>query len=201
MRNASARTAAVTLACLAVVVGVGFAVQAAILGRAEKNPTLVARTVAGLLHFHVSRATMIVNGKHLSTVCTERWHGAEPIATVVVAGGPKLVEIGNHLVTTSKLAVDEFELAGCPRPLRKWLATQLNRGATLDIAPTRQDGKPVLGVGIPGSELGLKLFVTRSGLFPVALSIHGGGVWGASELSYGAAPALATPRPARSGKP
>jgi hypothetical protein len=200
VKHGVARTAVAALASLAAVVAVGFGIQAASLGREDHDPVLVAQTVARLLPYHISRARMIVNGEHLSTVCTERWHDQRRVVTVAVSDGPTLVEVGNNLVQTSKLAVDEFELAGCPRPLRKWLATQLNRGAPLQIRATRHDGKAVLGIAVTGSKLGLKVFVTRSSRFPVALSIHGGGISGSSEVRYGTATAPPSTQTARSGR-
>lgn len=192
--RAAARTLGAALALLVLVVGVGFAVQVAGLGRGAHNSMLLARTERALLPYRNSHASIVLAGKHLQSSCSARYQGHRRVTTVSIAGGPRLLEIGNNLVKTDKLAVDEFELAGCPRALRKWIATELKRGSPVLVSKARRAGKPVYAMRVAGSKLGLELFVTRGGFFPVALAIEGGGLSGTSEVHYGSKPAAGTGR-------
>jgi hypothetical protein len=186
VRRGRLTTLLVASGTIAVIVGAGFAVQAGGLGRPSSNPLLVARTLAKLLPYTISRTSMRINGRALTAVCTEHWQERRRIQEVTLDPGPTLVEIGNRLLVQGRLAHGEFELAGCARPLRKWLTSQLNHGRSVQVVATRFDDQPVLGIRFPAAPLKLEVFISREGLFPVALSLHGRGVWGMSKLAYGA---------------
>jgi hypothetical protein len=193
MRYGRVITVAVTACTLALVVGVGFGVQAAGLGRVSQKPLLVSRVLAKLLPYTVSRMRMTVDGTQLSGMCTERWEGRRRFQMVDLSNGSTLVEVANKLVQKSKVAQGEFDLAGCPRPLRKWLTEQLNDGQAIDITKTHFDRHDVLEIRFPHAKLGLDLFVSRVGLFPLALVLHGNRVSGASVMTYGVSAPLPAP--------
>jgi hypothetical protein len=175
----------VAAASLAVIVGTGFGVQAAVLGRPGRAPLLVIGVVSRLVAYRVSQAALTVDGKRLRAVCTQRWAGDERQAAVRIADGPVIVEVGTKLVNPSPLKDDEFELSGCPRALSRWLATQLNKGAPFEVKPTRFEGRRVYAIRFPSSPLKLKLYIPRRGGLPLALSVSGGGIRGTSRLRYG----------------
>ncbi len=187
MRRALPRTISVALATLAAIGVVAFGLQAAALGRQGSNAMLVVRVVGRLDDYHSSRAAISIAGRHLHSVCLQSWTHRRHDATVTIVGGPTLRELGNNLVSTGKLAVAEFELAGCPRPLERFLASQLNRGSPIVVKPTRRAGKPVELVQFVGAHPKLELFVTRQGGFPVALSFNGGVLRGTSDIRFGLA--------------
>jgi len=172
-------------ATLAVVLGVGFAVQAAALGRPGAKPMLVVRVVAQLVNYHDSRATMTVGRSRLSAVCRQTWIHHQREVTIGFGDGRTLIDNGTTLVPTGQLEIDEFELAGCPRPLTEWLASQINRGAPLDVNATRVFGKRVYRLRFPTARPELELYVSRRGALPVALRIASGAIRGMSELRYG----------------
>ncbi len=79
---------------------------------------LLGRTERALLPYRDSHASIVLAGRHMQSSCSARYRDHQRVTTVSFAGGTRLFEIGNKLVKTDKLSVDEFELAGCPRPLR-----------------------------------------------------------------------------------
>lgn len=188
MRWAGLRTLAAVFVTLAAVVGGGFALQVAVLGRPSSTSLLVARVAFKLVQYHRSRSTITINGKHLSAVCTQQWQGRHRVAVVRLDNGQILREIGNKLSQAGSLAIDEFDLAGCPRPLIKWLGDQLDTGKSIDVRPLRIDGKPVYAVSFPSSEPKLSLVVTRPGGLPTMLSITGGDIRATARVSYGTRP-------------
>jgi hypothetical protein len=181
------RTAAVTAASLGAIVGACLAFQVAALGRPGRGDLIVVHTVAELVRYDASRATITLDGKPLTAVCSQHSGQLGQTETVVVDARQRLVKIGNTLVQDGKPALDEFELAGCPRSLSDWLSSQLDRGARFELTPTRLDGARVYALRVPSAGLGLKLFISRAGGLPVELAISGGGMRGASEVSYGLA--------------
>jgi hypothetical protein len=178
------RTLAVAGATLVAVLGAGFAVQAVALGRPGPKPRLVVRIVAQLANYHDSRATITVAGSRLSAVCRQSWAHRQREVSVGLGDGQTLVENGNTLATPGRLAAEEFALAGCPRPLTKWLADQINHGAALEVNATRFFGTPVYRLRFPTAEPRLVIYVRRLSAIPVALRIVGRGVRASSELSY-----------------
>jgi hypothetical protein len=191
------RMLAAALATLGAIVGAGFGVQAVVLGRPGPAPELVAHVLAKLKSYRRSQTTMTVEGRHLTAVCTQYWQGGHRVAAAAVEHGPTivergnlLVENGNRLVETGRLAFVEFELAGCPRPLATWLASQVNRGGRIDVTSEELDGRPVYALSVPSAPLRLELFISRRGGLPVALSLDGAHIRGTSTLAYGVRPAV-----------
>lgn len=188
MRRAALTTLAVAGATLAIVAGSGFAIQVAALGRPGRDPLLVVRAIAHLVEFHGSTGTITIQGQQMSESCTQTWLRRSRTATVRLGDGQTLREIGTRLVETGALSVDEFELAGCPRPLTRWLASQINKGARVQVRPARVFGRRVYRLAFPTSQLKLDVYVTRRDAFPIALGIAGDGIAGISELTYGNPP-------------
>jgi hypothetical protein len=188
MRRAALTTLAVAAGTLALIAGSGFAIQAATLGRPGRGPDLVVSAVAHLVAYHGSTGTITIDGHSLSETCTQRWYRSGRVATVQLGNGETLRELGTRLPERSRIEVDELELAGCPRPLTHWLASQLNRGSAPTVSAVTVFGQHVYRVAFPGSKLKLDLYISRRHSFPVGLRISGHGISGVSELSYGQAP-------------
>lgn len=162
--------------------------QVAVLGRPSRTSLLVSRVAFRLVHYHRSRATITIDGKHLSAVCTQEWEGRHRVAVVRLDNGQTLREIGGKLLHAGSLALDEFDLAGCPRPLTKWLADQLNTGKSIDVRPVRIDGRPVYAVSFPSSVPRLSLVVSRPGGLPTMLIITGRDIRATARVRYGTSP-------------
>lgn len=189
MSRAALTTLAVTTATVALVATLGFTIQAAVLGRPGRGPDLVVGAVAHLVVYRRSSATIRIAGHELSETCSQSWQRSGRVATVAVGNGLRLREVGARLLERNRLEIDEFELAGCPRPLTRWLATQLNRGSSPTIRATTLFGQRVYRVAFPGAKLKLELYVSRAHAFPIGLRISGHGITGVSELRYGVSPA------------
>jgi len=189
VRRARLRTLAATLATLAAVVGAGFVVQATVLGRPAAAPQLVARVLETLKAYRRSRVRMTIDGAQLTASCRQYWQGRRRVAAVSVSSGPTIVEFGSRLGALDSPALEEFELAGCPRPLSQWLADAVNDGAHLAVTSEELDGRGVYAISAPSAAATLEVFVTRAGKLPVALSLDTASIRGTSELDYGTNPA------------
>jgi len=179
------RTLAVATATLGTLVAASFLVQAAALGRPSRADLIAMQAIGALAQYHDSRATMTINGKHLTATCRQHLGRHGRVETVAIDHGRTLRKIGNTLMQAGKLALDEFELAGCPRTLANWLATWLNRGARVELKPAKVNGTRVYAVRVPSAKLGLLLFIARTDGLLVNLTISGGGIRGTSKLKYG----------------
>jgi hypothetical protein len=178
------RTSAVAFAVLSGIAVVCFAFQAAALGRPSRSETLVVRVIAELNRYRGSTARMTVNGRLLTAVCTDRWGKRGHVETVLLDNGVRLVRRGNKLEQRGARALDEFELAGCPRSLTGWLADAVNRGASIDVRLTRlATGSRVYWLRVPSARIGLEVFVNRGDMLPVELAISGPGVRATSYIT------------------
>ena len=184
IKDPGLRTLLVAAVTLALVVVGGFAVQAATLGRPGPGPLLAVRAVAQLNRYLGSSARITLDGRTVRVGCSERWIRQRRWTTVTRAGRPWVIEIGNQLLQTDRAEVVAFELAGCPRPLRKWLATQINTGSRVELRRARVGGRPVYRIRFLDAKLKLVLYVTRSDALPVALALRTQGVAGTSLLRY-----------------
>jgi hypothetical protein len=188
MRRHILITPAIAVSSLVLVAGGGFVIQAAALGRPGPDPLLVVRAVARLVNYQRSAGTIVIQGRRMSFSCDQSWRHRARSAVVRLGDGTTMVQIGTRLRTSGRLHVAEFELAGCPRSLTRWLATNLNRGNTLVVSSARMFGRRVYRVVFPTGRLKLELYITRAGSFPVGLSIAGNGIHGVSELRYPSSP-------------
>ncbi len=189
VRRATLTTLAVAIGMLALVAGVAFGLQAVTLGRQDRERLLVAATVGGLNAYHAANAVVTIGGHTFAERCTQTWvHRVR--SDTVVGGGEVLRELRNVLVHSGPVAVERFELAGCPRSLGAWIAMQLNHGGPLVVTPVRFAGKRLLLVSFPGSQMKLQLIVRRLGGLPVGLRFAGRTVHGQSRVSYPRAHAL-----------
>jgi len=197
VRRGLALTAAVAAATLAVIIGASFILQAAVLGRPDHNELVVVGTIAKLVAYRTSQAAITLERRTLTTVCVQRWQQRERIEAVKLGGGATIVELGQKVVPSGARAVGEFELAGCPHSLSKWLTTQLNHGTPLHIVRTRLAGRAVLAVSFARPARQLTVFLPRRGGLPLALRLSIDGLSGVSRLHYGAVAGSPEPAPAR----
>ena len=170
--------AGVTLSLLA---GGEWALQATALGRPAPAELELVRTLHALAGKHSSRATVELNGRTYRSTCTQAWYPHRRIAQVVAGRLGVVTQVGNRLETAGPLKTGAFELAGCPRPLLRWLSSELIRGATVQI----HRGAKAYEITLHPHKLPVNLFVEpRTGL-PVRLTFTERHVDGSSHVHYG----------------
>lgn len=178
-------TAAVAGVLLVAIVGVGFGIQAAALGKPDLGQIAVVHAIAGMIPYTTSNAQISINRTRLTTRCRTRWLDQQLKTFVRVAHGWTIEEDGRHLLDDTKQRFARFELAGCPSVLRKWLATQINSGTRIRDNFGVLDGMRVARLRFPGAALGLAVYVSRRSGLPVALRLMGPAVDGFARLRYG----------------
>ncbi len=183
MRGLNARTLATAIATPVAVMSGAFLVQAMTLGRPGWFQTLAVRAIAKLDAYDSSHATITLNGAHMLAECSQHWGRHGHVETVTLSTGVRLLEVGDTLRPKGQLALDEFELASCPRALSGWLTTQLNRGGKIELRTTKTNGKPVYALRFPSAKLGLDIYISRRSALPLQLTLTGPGVQGTSALT------------------
>ena len=86
------------------------------------------------------------------------------------------------MVQTGTLALDEFELVGCPQTLADWLASQINRGGHIDLRPISAHGKPAYVLRVQSAQSRFLLYLTRPGELPTRIAIAAPGIQGTSDV-------------------
>jgi len=200
------RILATAAATLATILGAGFIAQAAVLGRASSTQQLIVKAISKIEQYHSSQAALTINGKHVTAECKQHWGTHGHVETATLSDGHTFTKIGDKLVQTGTLAVDEFELVGCPRTLTGWLINQLNQGRHIDLTSTTVNDKPAYALHVPSALIPLDLYLTRPGGLPIKLALTAPGIQGTSEVKLGTTPSsVATQRvrrpPASPGDP
>ncbi len=176
-------TSLVAASTLALLVVTCFAVQAVALGRPGRIELLVVRTARALGRYHRDEARIVVDGRHVSAVCDQHWQRHRRFDEVRLDGIPLPLAQARH---AGRLPAAELELAGCPRMLTGWLATQVNHGVVLELARAQVGGMHVYALRPAARRDGLRpLPLVSPGGLPVAVSLRGRGVRGLSELRFG----------------
>ena len=169
--------AGVTLSLLA---GGEWALQATALGRPAPGELELVRTLHALAGKHSSQATVELNGHTYRSTCTQAWYPHRRIAQVVAGRLGVVTQVGNHLHATGPLETGAFELAGCPRPLLRWLSSELSQGATVHI----HRGTNAYKITLHPHKIPVQLFVApRTGL-PIRLTFTERHVAGSSHVRY-----------------
>ena len=172
---------------MAMVVALGFALQATAFGRPSPAKLQLVRTLTLLGAYDHSRATIELGGRRFATVCSEGRVQRSRVADVVVDHWAVIPELGNRLQRTGPLVEGQFELTGCPRVLKRWLSSELVRGATVELRPAMADGVRAYDVRLPSASLHLEVFIARSSGLPVELVLNGKRLRGTGDVTYGAA--------------
>ena len=152
-------TVAVAVALAAAIVGVGFGIQAAVLGKPDRGQIPVVHAIARLIPYTTSHGQITINGTRLTTSCRTRW--LEQRLQNDRARRPRMrrsKRYGRHLQDDTKQRFARFELAGCPRVLRKWLATQINAGTRIGTIAACSTGCR-RSAALPRAALGLTVYV------------------------------------------
>jgi hypothetical protein len=170
--------AGVTLSLLA---GGELALQATSLGRPAAAELELVRTLHALAGLHRSQAMVELNGRTYRSTCTQAWYPHRRIAQVVAGRLGVVTQVGNRLEAAGPLATGAFELAGCPRPLLRWLSSELIQGATVHI----RRGASVYEITLRPHTLPVQLFVAPSTGLPVRLTLNEPNLDGSSHVRYG----------------
>jgi hypothetical protein len=193
VRRGGLRTLLAAGATLAAVIAGAFALQAFALGRPNPTRLIIAAVVGKLNAFHEARTRIVLAGERERSICLQNWHNHVRTAQVWFDNGSMLRDvIGVKTHFPSKRAMDEFILAGCPRPLSEWITRQLGRGEPIVFRDVRVGATHVYLVRFRGAQLGLRLYISPKLSLPIRLALQGDGLVGASWPIYG------TPLPSRS---
>jgi len=185
MSGAGIRTLLVATATLTAIVAAAFALQAVALGRPGPAPLILARTVGKLDAFDEAQTTMTIAGDPRVATCDQHWNEHLRVAVVRVGHGPAIREVADDPIDAhDKRELDEFVLAGCPRPLSDWIGTQLGRGEPIIFRHARLDGVPVYEIRFRRAPYDLQIDVSRAESLPVRLTLRGGGIIGTSTPTY-----------------
>jgi hypothetical protein len=158
-----------------------WALQATALGRPAAAELELVRTLHALAGVHSSQATVELNGRRYQSVCTQAWYPHRRIAQVVAGRLGVVTQVGDHLHSAGPLETGAFELAGCPRPLLRWLSSELIQGASVHI----HRGTKAYEITLHPHKLPVQLFVApRTGL-PVRLTLTERHLDGSSSVRYG----------------
>jgi hypothetical protein len=175
----------VAASVLAVVCGACFGLQAVVLGRPNQATLELVRTLHRLNEYHRSWASLDVSGRRYTESCRDQWYPHERVAEVSVDGTMLLPEVGDHLIRKGGLETTQFDLAGCPRPLVTWLATELEHHAKVQLLAKRDDGHRVFELWLPQGHPSLELLVGPDSNLPLELELSGKHEHGESAVHYG----------------
>lgn len=195
----AAQTLAVALGVSALVVGVSYGLQRAVLRPPAHGELVAARIEAILLRYHYVRSTVHVDGEPARTAeCLEGWEpgsNGRPAgrgARVLFSDGERVI-LGDRRVLTltqgrahSQLSIQpiaEVQLAGCARSLTNRVYGHLVSSHRAHAAPTLFHGRHALYVHIRTSRDVFDLVVDPHTLVPIGmrLGIDGIEAWSTFE--------------------
>jgi hypothetical protein len=166
---------------LSLLAGGEWALQAVALGRPPAAELQLVRTLRALSVVHGSQARLLLDGRPYEAVCTQAWYPHRRLARVVTPLG-HVTQVGDRLRGAGPLDAGAFDLAGCPRPLLRWLSAELVRGASVELQPRSGAYEVTLHPDV----MPVRVFVAPSSGLPVRLTLKGTGpVQGTSRVRYG----------------
>jgi hypothetical protein len=158
-----------------------WALQAAALGRPTAAELAVVRTLRALTLEHRSQATLDLGGHRYRAVCNQAWYPHRRVAQVVATPLGVATQIDGRLTSSGPLDESAFDLAGCPRPLLRWLSSELVRGAAVHL----RDVKGLDEIGLRPHVIPVEVFVAPSTGLPVRLQLTASKLDGTSRVRYG----------------
>ena len=179
------RSLGVAAVTLLLIGAAGWGIQAVALARPTASQLELVKTLQALSGFHGSEATLDLDGRRYQTLCTQHWYPGERVADVLV-GGRIVRQVDNRLLGRSTLSAGEFDLAGCPRALRSWLAAELLRGASIGFHEIKAGSARLDEIVLHPRTLPLVPFVAASTGLPVRLTLTATHLRGTSVLHFGA---------------
>jgi hypothetical protein len=112
-------------------------------------------------------------------VCNQAWYPHRRIAQVVATPLGVATQIDGRLKASGPLDQSAFDLAGCPRPLLRWLSSELVRGAAVHL----RDVKGLDEIALQPRVIPVQVFVAPSTGLPVRLQLTAS--QGTSRVRYG----------------
>jgi hypothetical protein len=186
------RSALVTLlvaaAVGAVVLGAGWAVQAAVLPAPDRADLIVARAALWLSRYRFVESVFAVGGRRaVRAQCLERWipakHGSARrgavlhfgrTGTIVAPEGGARQVLGVARGEPPQLAVAQLELSGCARPLSQMIEAYTQSLPDIRIRRVTVADRPAIGFGLPLERGRMEIYVTPRTYRPIALSLAAG---------------------------
>jgi hypothetical protein len=178
------KTLLVAAVTLSLIGGGGWGLQALTLARPSRAQLELVQTLHALTDFRGSQATLEVDGRRYRALCTQHWYPDGRVSRVVLDPVSVLTEVGTVLLHKGALASGEFELAGCPRPLGDWLASELVHGASVKFKTVTRGGAVQHELELRPRTLPIVLYVSGATDLPVHLRLTASGVQGTSTVHY-----------------
>jgi len=163
------RSIIVAAGALLVVAATSFALLAATFGRMPAGDRMLAVAVRRLGRYSRATATIDADGRIERATCVDHWRRRTSIARVRL-GDRDVVEVGDRLEHATRGEEAAFDLAGCPRPLRRWLDTGIAEHSRVEAkALVHPSGAHELV--LPHADPGIELVLSRSDV-PIELEVR-----------------------------
>jgi hypothetical protein len=173
------RTLAVAAVTLALIGGAGWGLQAVSLARPSQAQLELVKTLHALTAFHGSQASLDVDGWRYRALCVQHWYPDDRVARVFLDPSKGRPRVGNLPLGRATL-----ELAGCPRPLAGWLASELVHGANVRFRRVETHGTVLNEIEIRPRTIPIDVYVSGSNSLPVRLRLSATGVRASSIVHY-----------------
>jgi hypothetical protein len=173
------RTFAVAAATLSLIGGAAWSLQAVSLARPSAAQIELVKTLHALTAYRGSNGMVKVDGWRYRSSCIQHWYPGERVARVLLdprGGAP--------VAGSLPLGRAAFELAGCPRPLAGWLASELVRGASVTFRKVTVRGVVLHEFEIRPRTIPIDLYVSGSDSLPVRLKLSAAGLRASSVVHY-----------------
>lgn len=178
----------VALAVCGTALAVGWGVQAAVLPRPQKAELAAVDALVVLgEHRHVASRIQIAGRPAVSGTCSEGWFRTRG-TLLTFENGVTVFDTGHRLVVrgaseSTRLAVAQLDLAGCPHVLSDTVARLLQSGE-----PIRGRrvwfGQPALAVRLVDRPAVLTLYLTPRRFVPIGVSLVGPFVSGRGHFRF-----------------
>jgi hypothetical protein len=175
------RSIIVAAGALLVVAATSFGLLATSFGRMPAGDRMLALAVRRLGRYSRATATIDANGRIERTTCVDHWRRRTSIARVRV-GGRDVVEIGDHLEHATPVEETAFDLAGCPRPLRRWLDSGIALHRRVE-ARALEHPSGAHEVVLPRADPAIELVLSRNDV-PIELEVRDDDGVGRSRVRY-----------------
>lgn len=193
---AALRTVAIALLVAAAVCGAGFALQRLALVQPARGHLIAAKSVGVLIRYRYITSEIRVAGEPVRRAeCLQGWQASRSGrprgrgARVIFSDGERLILGDRKVVRLERAArpthmppIAEVELAGCTRPITKYLYNGLVDGRRPRADAATFDGAPALHMRLRSLRTHMDVYVHPHSLRPLGMRVKSGGVVGWSRV-------------------
>lgn len=173
------RTLAVAAGTLSLIGSGAWGLQAVSLARPSPAQLELVKTLHALTAFRGSNALLVVDGWKYRSSCVQHWYPGERVARVLFDPRDGAPSAGSL-----PLGRAAFDLAGCPRPLAGWLASELVRGASVTFRKVVARGAVLREIEMHPRTIPIDIYVSGSDSLPVRLRLSATGLRASSVVHY-----------------